>query len=338
MTSELRLMRSFVRSQVTDHKYQFIPPLPANSSHSTVRQNSDWPRYIRDFATHLKLERNLADNSVQAYLRDLSHIRRFAEPLGLGPQDITTEHLKELLSQLNQADIAVATQCRIISGWRTFFRMLVIQGVLPDNPAELIELPAKPKHLPDVLSDADIEALQATFDRSLPGPARNYVIVEVLYGCGLRVSELVNLKLSNVYLEEEILQIIGKGDKERWVPINARALRLLYDYIFTLRSQIPPQPGEENYVFLNLRGHHLSRVAVFQFIKEAVEKAGIHKNVSPHSLRHSFATELVQNGADLRAVQEMLGHSCLSTTEIYTHLSRQYLRDTIETYHPHYKK
>lgn len=298
----------------------------------------DWNRHIRDFETYLRLERNLADNSVQAYLRDVSHLRRYVEPLGVEPQDVTQEHLQGLLKQLNEADIAITTQCRIISGLRTFYKMLVIEDVLKSSPAELIEMPTRPKHLPDVLSDEDIEKLQSTFDRSKPGPARNYVIVEVLYGCGLRVSELCNLKLSNVYMDEEMLQVIGKGNKERWVPINPRALSLLENYLLTIRSQLTPQPGEEKYVFLNLRGHHLTRVAVFQFIKEAVEKAGLHKNVSPHSLRHSFATELVQNGADLRAVQEMLGHESLSTTEIYTHLTRQYLRDTITTYHPHYKK
>ena len=298
----------------------------------------DWPRYTREFETQLRLERNLSDNSVQAYLHDVALLRSFAEPLGIEPQDVTEENLHSLFKQLNETGIAVTTQCRIISGLRAFFRMLVMDNVLPDNPAEHLAMPTRPKHLPDVLDDSEIEAMQKTFDRSLPGPARNYVIVEVLYGCGLRVSELVNLKLSNIYAEEQMLQIFGKGDKERWVPINPRALKLMQDYILTLRSHLPIVPGEEKYVFLNLRGHHLSRVAVFQFIKEAVEKAGIHKTVSPHSLRHSFATELVQNGADLRAVQEMLGHECLSTTEIYTHLSRQYLRDTISTYHPHYKK
>ena len=298
----------------------------------------DWPRYTREFETQLRLERNLSDNSVQAYLHDVALLRSFAEPLGIEPQDVTEENLHSLFKQLNETGIAVTTQCRIISGLRAFFRMLVMDNVLPDNPAEHLAMPTRPKHLPDVLDDSEIEAMQKTFDRSLPGPARNYVIVEVLYGCGLRVSELVNLKLSNIYAEEQMLQIFGKGDKERWVPINPRALKLMQDYILTLRSHLPIVPGEEKYVFLNLRGHHLSRVAVFQFIKDAVEKAGIHKTVSPHSLRHSFATELVQNGADLRAVQEMLGHESLSTTEIYTHLSRQYLRDTISTYHPHYKK
>ena len=298
----------------------------------------DWPRYTREFETQLRLERNLSDNSVQAYLHDVALLRSFAEPLGIEPQDVTEENLHSLFKQLNETGIAVTTQCRIISGLRAFFRMLVMDNVLPDNPAEHLAMPTRPKHLPDVLDDSEIEAIQKTFNRSLPGPARNYVIVEVLYGCGLRVSELVNLKLSNIYAEEQMLQIFGKGDKERWVPINPRALKLMQDYILTLRSHLPIVPGEEKYVFLNLRGHHLSRVAVFQFIKEAVEKAGIHKTVSPHSLRHSFATELVQNGADLRAVQEMLGHESLSTTEIYTHLTRQYLRDTISTYHPHYKK
>ncbi|MBP5541199.1 MAG: tyrosine recombinase [Bacteroidales bacterium] len=297
-----------------------------------------WTQHIHDFEAHLRLERNLSGNSVQAYLRDVEHLRRFAEPLGLSPEAVGKEQMNELLLQLNEAGIAVATQCRIISGWRAFFRMLVIEGLLKENPAALLDMPSRGKHLPDVLTDDDVAAMQATLDRSLPGPARNYVIIEVLYGCGLRVSELVNLKLSNIYAEDEMLQIFGKGSKERWVPINARALRLLEDYIHMERSQLKIQPGEEKYVFLNLRGHHLSRVAVFQFIKEAAEKAGIRKSVSPHSLRHTFATELVQNGADLRAVQEMLGHESLSTTEIYTHLSRQFLRETLHTYHPHYKK
>lgn len=298
----------------------------------------DWTRHIRDFETHLRLERNLSDNSVQAYLHDVAQLRHHVEPLGIAPQDVTLEHLQTLMAELNDAHIAITTQCRIISGLRTFFKMLIITDVIKDSPAEMLELPTRPKHLPDVLSDADIQALQATFNRSLPGPSRNYVILEVLYGCGLRVSELCNLKMSNIYDQEEMLQIFGKGNKERWVPINSHALKLLLNYIHTERCHINPQPGEENYVFLNLRGRHLSRVAIFQFVKEAAEKAQLRKNISPHSFRHSFATELVQNGADLRAVQEMLGHQSLSTTEIYTHLTTQFLRDTLSTYHPHYKK
>ena len=238
-----------------------------------------WSQHIRDFEAHLRLERNLSDNSVQAYLRDVEHLRRFAEPLGLEPEAVGTEHLNECLKALSILNsspklgevaarpeecvlqLSIATQCRLISGWRSFFKMLVIEGILKENPAELLDMPTRGRRLPDVLTDEDVTAMQATLDRSLPGPARNYVIIEVLYGCGLRVSELVNLKLANIYAEEEMLQVFGKGNKERWVPINPRALRLLDDYIHYERSQLKIQPGEEKYVFLNLRGHHLSRVA-----------------------------------------------------------------------------
>ena len=294
--------------------------------------------YTKDFELRLRVERGLSDNTVLAYLRDVQHLSRWAEPQGLLPPEITPEHLRQVTAVLADVHVAPTTQCRIISGWRAFFRMLVQEDVLADNPADFLEMPTRPEHLPDVLTDEDIEAMQRTFDRSKPGSERNYVIVEVLYGCGLRVSELVNLKLSNIYADEQMLQVVGKGNKERWVPINSHALQLVQDYILYQRSQLTIQPGEELYVFLNLRGHRLTRVAVFLFVKKAAEDAGIKKQVSPHSLRHSFATELVQNGADLRAVQEMLGHESLTTTEIYTHLSRQYLRDTISTYHPHYKK
>lgn len=299
---------------------------------------SDWPRYLRDFETHLRLERGLAENTVQSYMRDAAHLKNFAEPMGVMPDQVEPEHLKMLLAQMMEVGIAPSTQCRLLSGWHTFFRMMEVDEVMKANPVDMIDRPRLPLHLPDVLSDMEVDAIQATFDLSVPKSVRNHVIIEVLYGCGLRVSELVNLKLSNIYADEEMIQVIGKGNKERWVPINRRALRLLTDYIHLYRSHLNIQPGEEKYVFLNLRGRHLSRVAVFQFLKEAVAAAGIHKKVSPHSLRHSFATELVQNGADLRAVQEMLGHAVLSTTQIYTHLSREYLRDTIATYHPHYKK
>ena len=226
----------------------------------------------------------------------------------------------------------------MIAGWRMFYKMLVVEDAMKDSPADLLDLPMRPKHLPDVLNDDEITAIQATFDRSTPDGERNYVIIEVLYGCGLRVSELVNLKMSNIYAEEQMLQVIGKGDKERWVPINERALGLLENYLLHVRSHMPVKPGEEKYVFLNRRGHHLSRQMVFMFLKDAVAAAGIGKTVSPHSLRHSFATELVQNGADLRAVQEMLGHESISTTEIYTHLTRETLRNTIASFHPHYAK
>lgn len=297
-----------------------------------------WRRYRRDFETYLKLEKGLADNSIRAYLRDVDHLARFMTELNLEPEEVQLQHLQQLLLQLNDTGIAPTSQRRIISGWRMFFKHLVIEDDIKDSPAEMLDLPIRPEHLPDVLSDEDITRIQATFDLSFPDQYRNNVIVEVLYGCGLRVSELVNLKMSNIYLDEQMLQVIGKGNKERWVPINPRALEMLETYIHNVRVHNNIKPGEEKYVFINRLGRHLSRNYVFMFLQQAVKDAGVNKHVSPHSLRHSFATELVENGADLRAVQEMLGHESISTTEIYTHLTRDTLRDTIATYHPHYKR
>lgn len=297
-----------------------------------------WQAAIEEYKAHLKLERHLSDNTLASYLNDVTHLRRYAEERHIAPEQVTVEDLQLLLSQLNELDIAITTQCRFISALRSFYKMMLIDDLVSDNPADLLEMPSRPKHLPDVLSDSDITAIQATFDRSLPDQERNYVIIEVLYGCGLRVSELVNLKLADIYAEEQCLMVTGKGDKQRWVPINERALSLMLTYIHQIRSHQTPKAGNEKYVFLNRFGTRLSRNYVFMFLKEAVRRSGINKHVSPHSLRHSFATELVQNGADLRAVQEMLGHESISTTEIYTHLSRQFLRDTIEAYHPHYRK
>lgn len=297
-----------------------------------------WRRYRRAFETYLKLEKGLAENSVLAYLRDVDHLMRYSIENNIEPEIVTLDDLQHLLKQLNETDIAPTTQRRLISGWRMFYKMLVIEDAMKENPAELLDLPVRPNHLPDVLTDEDITKIQETFDLSMPDQYRNNVIVEVLYGCGLRVSELVNLKLSNIYEKEEMLEVIGKGNKQRWVPINSRALEMMLSYIHSVRSHIEVKPGEEKYVFLNRRGSHLSRNYVFMFLKQAVLDAGIDKHVSPHSLRHSFATELVENGADLRAVQEMLGHESISTTEIYTHLTRDTLRNTIEAYHPHYKK
>ena len=303
----------------------------------TATVDEIWRRYRRDFEAYLKLEKGMASNSIEAYLLDYAHLSRFMIEEDVVPEDVTLQLLQQLLKSVNNLEVAPATQRRMISGWRMFFKMLVIDDVIKDNPAELLDLPMRAVHLPDVLTDEEITLIQSSFDLSNAEGYRNYVIVEVLYGCGLRVSELVNLKLSNVYVDEQYLQIIGKGDKERWVPINPRALELMQTYIHTVRSHQQPKPGEEKYVFLNRRGHHLTRQMVFIFLQRAVEAAGINKAVSPHSLRHSFATELVENGADLRAVQEMLGHASVATTEIYTHLSRETLRSTIACFHPHYK-
>ncbi|MBR1517858.1 MAG: tyrosine-type recombinase/integrase [Bacteroidales bacterium] len=305
---------------------------------SSDQLQADWRRLSDAFALYLRMEKGLSDNSVSAYLNDLRHLTDYALELQKQPQQLTVGDMQDLIADMNDTGIAVATQCRLISGWRMFYQMLVLEDEMSENPAKLLVMPMRPQHLPDVLTDDDVAAIQATFDRSLPDQDRNYVIVEVLYGCGLRVSELVNMRLSNIYDEEEFLLITGKGDKQRWVPINSRALALLLDYIRLTRSQIAPKPGEERYVFLNRRGCHLSRNFVFMFLKKAASDAGIEKHVSPHSLRHTFATELVRNGADLRAVQEMLGHASLSTTEIYTHLDTHFLRETIACYHPHYCK
>ena len=298
----------------------------------------DWNREIREFKTYLRLEKGLADNSIQAYLRDVDHLASFMTERGIEPEKVKLDDLQQLLKQLNDLGIAPTSQRRMIAGWRMFFKHLVVEDALKDSPAEMLDLPIRPQHLPDALTDEEITKIQATFDLSLPDQYRNNVIIEVLYGCGLRVSELVNLKMSNLYADEQMLQVIGKGNKERWVPINSRALDLIDTYIHNVRVHYDIKPGEEKFIFINRLGRHLSRNYVFMFLQQAVENAGINKHVSPHSLRHSFATELVENGADLRAVQEMLGHESISTTEIYTHLTRDTLRNTIASYHPHYKK
>ncbi|MCR5589498.1 MAG: tyrosine recombinase [Bacteroidales bacterium] len=304
----------------------------------TAKIERSWARHRRDYETYLKLERKMADNSVVAYMHDFAQLETFAVLQNLEPEDIKLQDLQLLLKQFADLEIAPTTQRRMISGWRMFFHMLVIEDAIKESPADLLDLPIRPHHLPDVLNDDEVTLIQQTFDRSTPDGERNYTIVEVLYGCGLRVSELVNLKLSNIYVDEQYLQVIGKGDKERWVPINERALELMLSYIHNVRSHMPVMPGEDKYVFLNRRGHHLTRQMVFIMLRNAVAAAGIKKKVSPHSLRHSFATELVENGADLRAVQEMLGHESISTTEIYTHLTRDTLRNTIAAFHPHYSK
>jgi integrase/recombinase XerD len=297
-----------------------------------------WNRTIHDFEIFLKLEKGLLPNTIEAYLRDVNHLAVFAKEMSLPPEEVKLSHLREFLKELNDTEVALSTQARMVSGIRMFYKYLLVEDAIAENPADLLELPRMARKLPDVLTNSEIDRMLQTLDRSRDDEARNAVIIEVLYGCGLRVSELVNLTLSQLYLDEECLLITGKGNKQRWVPINSGAIELLKDYILNIRSSIPIKEGNESFVFLNRRGTRLSRVFVFMIIKKAVELAGIRKTVSPHSLRHSFATELVQNGADLRAVQEMLGHSSITTTEIYTHISRTYLRDTIVNFHPRYRR
>ncbi|MBR5778624.1 MAG: tyrosine recombinase XerD [Bacteroidales bacterium] len=297
-----------------------------------------WNRVVSDFEIWLKLEKGLMPNSIDAYLHDVAYLSDYAAANSLIPEQITLTDLQNFLKELNSTDIAATTQCRMISGIRMFFKYLLIEDAITENPAELLDVPKTTRKLPDVLTNNEIDKMLQTLNNSRPDEARNTVMIEVLYGCGLRVSELVDLTLSQLYLDEECLLITGKGNKQRWVPINSGAITVLRNYLTLIRTQIPVKAGHENYVFLNRRGTKLSRVYVFMVIKKAAEAAGIRKQVSPHSLRHSFATELVQNGADLRAVQEMLGHSSITTTEIYTHVSRSYLRATIANYHPRYCK
>ena len=297
-----------------------------------------WNRVVSDFEIWLRLEKGLMPNSIDAYLHDVAYLSDYAAANSLIPEQITLTDLQNFLKELNSTDIAATTQCRMISGIRMFFKYLLIEDAITENPAELLDVPKTTRKLPDVLTNNEIDKMLQTLDNSRPDEARNTVMIEVLYGCGLRVSELVDLTLSQLYLDEECLLITGKGNKQRWVPINSGAITVLRNYLTLIRTQIPVKAGHENYVFLNRRGTKLSRVYVFMVIKKAAEAAGIRKQVSPHSLRHSFATELVQNGADLRAVQEMLGHSSITTTEIYTHVSRSYLRATIANYHPRYCK
>lgn len=297
-----------------------------------------WNRVVSDFEIWLRLEKGLMPNSIDAYLHDVAYLSDYAAANSLIPEQITLTDLQNFLKELNSTDIAATTQCRMISGIRMFFKYLLIEDAITENPAELLDVPKTTRKLPDVLTNNEIDKMLQTLDNSRPDEARNTVMIEVLYGCGLRVSELVDLTLSQLYLDEECLLITGKGNKQRWVPINSGAITVLRNYLTLIRTQMPTKAGHENYVFLNRRGTKLSRVYVFMVIKKAAEAAGIRKQVSPHSLRHSFATELVQNGADLRAVQEMLGHSSITTTEIYTHVSRSYLRATIANYHPRYCK
>lgn len=310
----------------------------STNTESENRTAREWQRWRREYTTWLMLERGLSENTVSAYLRDYDQLASYMIPLSVSPEAVSADEMRNLLTDLTATGLSAATQRRLLSGWRSFFNMMVAVGAMKDNAAAMLDLPVKAEHLPDVLTDDEVARLQATFDLSRPDEVRNYTMVEVLYECGLRVSELVELRMSSIVWEEGWIKVRGKGDKERWVPIGERAKGLLRIYIDTVRSHIMPNPGEDLYVFLNRRGCHLTRQMVFIFLRRAASAAGIKKNIGPHTLRHSFATVLVENGADLRAVQELLGHASIATTELYTHLSRESLRSAIAGCHPHYAK
>lgn len=283
----------------------------------------------------MRLERSLAANTTEAYLSDVDKLYQFTQlTIGQSPDEVTTQDLKDFLKWIYDLGLMPHTQARILSGLKAFFRYLLLEEIVKNDPSALLEAPKLNRKLPDTLSIHDINNLISGIDLSKPEGMRNKAIMEVLYGCGLRVSELTSLRISNLYLDIEFVKIVGKGNKERLVPIGSEAVRYLKIWLQEVRVHYPVKPGKEDMVFLNRRGNPLSRVMVFLIIKELAQKINLKKKISPHTFRHSFATHLIEGGADLRAVQEMLGHESITTTEIYTHLDRDYLKQTITQYHP----
>lgn len=282
---------------------------------------------------YLKLERNYSPNTIEAYTHDIDYLLNFLRGEQIGVEDVRLEHLETFAATIHEFGVSATSQARILSGVRSFFRFLVLDGVLRDDPSELLESPSVGEHLPEVLSTEEVDRMEAAIDLSKWEGQRNRAIIEVLFSCGLRVSELVSLKFSDVFAEEKYLRIVGKGDKERLVPISDTALNEMKLWLFD-RNLMKIKPGEQDYVFLNRRGAHLTRTMILIMIKRTAEEAGITKTVSPHTLRHSFATALLQGGANLRAIQEMLGHENIKTTQIYTHIDITTLREEILLHHP----
>ncbi|MEJ5996059.1 site-specific tyrosine recombinase XerD [Pedobacter sp. Du54] len=292
--------------------------------------------YLNGFKAYLKLERSLSEHSIEAYLNDVAKLEQYFESLGrdLNIKALKLRDLRAFISWLNALGMQASSQARILSGIKAFFTYLMIEEIITDDPTSLIGAPKLSRKLPDTLNITEINSLLDVIDASKPDGMRSKAIIEVLYGCGLRVSELSELRISNIFKETEFVKIIGKGNKERIVPIGGTALKFLDLYLNHVRVHLSIKKGHEDFVFLNRFGSRLSRISIFTLIKSLSAKAGIHKTISPHTFRHSFATHLIEGGADLRAVQEMLGHASITTTEIYTHLDRDYLRSVITQYHP----
>lgn len=288
---------------------------------------------VKSYTRYLKLERNYSPNTLAAYQNDLSWLLSFCEQQEMNPLDMQLEDLQHFAVQLHEHQIGPTSQARILSGIRSFYKYLLLSGEIEQDPTELLESPHLGERLPEVLSTDEIDQIQKSIDLSKPEGQRNKTIIEVLFSCGLRVSELVNLKLSNLYLEEGFVRVMGKGSKERLVPISSKAIREL-KYWFVDRNLMKIQQGEEDYVFLNRRGKHLTRTMILIMLKRQAVAAGITKTISPHTLRHSFATELLKGGADLRAIQAMLGHESIGTTELYMHIDTTTLREEILQHHP----
>lgn len=296
----------------------------------------NWGQLVKGFKSFLKLERSLSSNSVEAYISDINKLIQFLEykKLNLAPEQLDPSHFLGFFEWINQFGINSTSQARILSGIKAFYKYLLYEDFIKNDPTTLIDAPKIKRKLPQVLSIDSIEKLIAAIDLSQPEGERNKAIIETLYSAGLRVSELVNLKISDIHTEIGFLKITGKGNKQRLVPIGKIALKQIQNYLIHHRNHLKIKKGEEDILFLNRRGRRLSRVMIFTIIKELAKKAEIKTQISPHTFRHSFATHLVEGGADLRAVQEMLGHESITTTEIYTHLDREFLRDAIIQFHP----
>jgi len=300
-----------------------------------------WQSTIAGFKAYLKLERSLSDNSISNYLRDVRKLDNYFHQVLEIDKTITAVELEDLqgfIKWINEIGLSARSQARIISGIKAFFKFLIIEDILKEDPSELLESPKLGRQLPDTLTIEEIDDLINAVDRSKAEGERNLAILETLYGCGLRVTELTTMQLSEIFWEDGFVRIIGKGDKQRLVPIGGKAIKQLKIYINEVRVHQKIQKGFEDFVFLNRRGKSLTRVMIFTIIKQLAEKIGLQKNISPHTFRHSFATHLVEGGADLRAVQEMLGHESITTTEIYTHLDRSFLKQVILDHHPWGKK
>lgn len=298
-----------------------------------------WPVALNNFRTYLLLERSLSANTLDAYISDVEKFVRYLEieKIERLPLQVRQDDLERFIHWANQLGLEASSQARLISGLRAFYKFLLVEDLLDDDPTELLEGPRLRRKIPEVLSVHEIRQMLEAIDLSEPQGLRNRAILETLYACGLRVSELVNLRLTNLFLSAGFIKVLGKNNKERLVPIGSDAVKYLEQYLEHDRSKQAIKHGHENYVFLNRRGTHLTRVMVFYIIKELAHKAGIHKTISPHTFRHSFATHLVEGGADLKAVQDMLGHESITTTEIYTHLDTEYLKETIYLFHPRMK-
>lgn len=296
----------------------------------------DWSPYIKGYRNFLRFEKSLSANTVIAYLDDLERLVGYLDMTGrnIGPAEVTYENLKTFAAWAGELGMSLRSQSRLVSGIRSFFKYLLIDEQISANPAELLEAPQPGRKLPVVLNLDEIDAVIKAIDLSKPEGHRNRAIIETLYSCGLRVSELLDLRITDLHFSQGFISVKGKGSKERLVPISDRAIHDIENYFVQSRNHIIPVKEAKNIVFLNRRGSRLTRVMIFTITRQLAVKAGIKKTISPHTFRHSFATHLVEGGADLRAVQEMLGHESILTTEIYTHLSREYLRDAIIMYHP----